>query len=108
MKINYFYSSLYFSFNVLISFITYERQVFGIMSITFVFYLITVSHSDCWICLLLLDFIFKSFDLSEIHDILTAYISRCGGFRHVVNKSYYGKSGRGVLPNIFKKYSLNT
>ena len=74
----------------------------------FQFYLITVSHSDCWIYWSLLDFIFKTFDLSEIHDMLTAYISMCGGFRHVVNKYYYGKSGRGVLPDIFNKYSLNT
>ena len=40
--------------------------------------------------------------------MLTPYISMCGGFRHVVNKYYYGKSGRGVLPDIFEKYSLNT
>ena len=40
--------------------------------------------------------------------MLTAYIRMCGGFRHVVNKYYYGKSGRGVLPDIFGKYSLNT
>ena len=46
--------------------------------------------------------------MSEIHDMFTAHISMCGGFRHVVNKHYYGKSGRGVLPDIFKKYSLNT
>ena len=32
----------------------------------------------------------------------------CGSFRHVVNKYYYGKSSRGVLPDIFEKYSLNT
>ena len=56
----------------------------------------------------LLDFIFKTFDLSEIHDILTAYIRTCGSFRHVINKYYYGKSGRTVLPDIFKNYSLNT
>jgi len=56
----------------------------------------------------LLDFIFKTFDLSEIHGMLTAYIGMCGGFRHVVNKYYYGKSGRGVFPDIFEKYSLNT
>ena len=74
----------------------------------FQFYLITVSHSDCWIYLSLLDFIFNFFDLSEIHDMLTAYISICGGFRHDVNKYYYCKSGRGVLPDIFGKYSLNT
>ena len=37
-----------------------------------------------------------------------ATYSMCGDFRHVVNKHYYGKSGRGVLPDIFKKYSLNT
>ena len=46
--------------------------------------------------------------MSEIHDMLTAYIRMCGGFRHVVNKYYYGKLGRGVSPNIFKNYSLNT
>ena len=40
--------------------------------------------------------------------MLTAYISMCGSFRHVVNKYYYAKSVRGVLPNIFEKYSLNT
>ena len=39
--------------------------------------------------------------------MLTAYISMCGGFRHVVNKKYYGKSGRSVLQDIFEKYSLN-
>ena len=50
----------------------------------------------------------QNFGLSEIHDMLTAYISMCGGFRHVVNKYYYGKSDRGVLPDIFKNYSLNT
>ena len=74
----------------------------------FQFYLITVSHSNCWIYLSLLDFIFNFFDLSEIRDMLTAYISICGRFRHVVNKYYYCKSGRGVLPDIFGKYSLNT
>ena len=70
--------------------------------------MITVSYSDCLIYLSLLDFIFKTFDMSEIHDMLTVYISMCGGFRHIVNKYYYGKSGRGVLPDIFGKYSLNT
>ena len=40
--------------------------------------------------------------------MLTAYISMCGGFQHVVNRYYYGKSGRGVLLDIFEKYSLNT
>ena len=74
----------------------------------FQFYLRTVSHSDYWVYLSLLDFIFKSFDLSEIHDMLTTYNSMCGDFRNVVNKYYCGKSGRGVLPDIFEKYSLNT
>ena len=74
----------------------------------FQFYLITISHSDCLIYLSLLDFIFNTFDTSEIHDMLTAYISMCGGFWHVVNKYYYGKSSRGVLPDIFGKYNLNT
>ena len=74
----------------------------------FQFYLITVSYSNCWICLSLLDFIFKTFDLSEIHDMLTVYIRMCGGFRHVANKYYYGESDRGVSPDISKNYSLNT
>ena len=55
----------------------------------------------------LLDFKYKTFDLSEIYDILTAYISMCGDFWYVVKKYYYGKSGHGVLPDMFKKYSLN-
>ena len=37
-----------------------------------------------------------------------ATYSMCGDFRYVVNKYYYGKSDRGVLPDIFGKYSLNT
>ena len=32
----------------------------------------------------------------------------CGGFRHVVRKYYYGKSGRGNPPDIFKNNNLNT
>ena len=80
----------------------------GICLHFFQFYLVTVSYCNCLIYWSLLDFIFKTFDLSEIHDMLTAYISMCGGFRHIVNKYYYGKSGRGALPDIYKKYSLNT
>ena len=38
----------------------------------FQFYLATVSHSNCLIYWSLLDFIFKIFDLSEIHGMLTA------------------------------------
>ena len=45
--------------------------------------------------------------MREIHDMLTAYIRMCGGIQHVVNKYCCGKSGRGVLPDIFKNYSLN-
>ena len=58
----------------------------------FQFYLVTVSHSNCLIYWSLLDFIFKTFDLSEIHGMLTAYINMCSG----------------VFPDIFEKYSLNT
>ena len=53
-------------------------------TIFFQIYLVTVSHSDCLIYWSLLDFIFKTFDLSEIYDMLTAYISMCGGFRHLL------------------------
>ena len=74
----------------------------------FQFYLVTVSHDNCLIYWSLLNFIFKTFDLSEIHGMLTAYINMCGGCRHVVYRYYYGKSGPGVLPDIFEKYSLNT
>jgi len=74
----------------------------------FHFYLVTVSHYNCNLFWSLLDFIFKTFDLSEILGMLTAYINMCGGFRHIVYRYYYGKSDRGVLPGIFEKYSLNT
>ena len=30
------------------------------------------------------------------------------GFHYIVYRYYYGKSDRGVLPDIFEKYSLNT
>ena len=74
----------------------------------FPIYLEKVSHSNCLIYWSLLDFISETFDLSKIHGMLTAYIGICGGFRHVVNKYYYNQSGRGVLPEIFEKYTLNT
>ena len=76
----------------------------------FQFYLITVSHYHFWIFMLLLDFIFNFFDLSEIHDMLTTYrhIRMCSGFRYIVRKCYYGKSSRGDPPDIFKNYNSNT
>ena len=100
--------------NVLMSVYLVIMILFGFLlqvnlfSSFFQFYSITASHSDFWICLSLLDLIFKTFDLSEIHDMLTRKNSMCGGFRNVVNKYYCGKSGRGVLPDIFEKYRLNT
>ena len=38
--------------------------------------------------LVVIRFHLQTFDLSEIHGMLTAYIGICGGFRHVVNKYY--------------------
>ena len=71
----------------------------------FHFYLVTVSHYSCLLFWSLLNFIFKTFDLSEIIGMLTAYINMCGGFRYIVYRYYYGKSDRGVLPDIFEKYT---
>ena len=48
------------------------------------------------------------FDLNEIFDKLTSYIRMCGSFRYVVRKYFFGKSGRGDTPDIFKNFNLNT
>ena len=58
--------------------------------------------------LLLLDFVFDTFDLSAIFDRITGYIRLCGNFRCVISKYYYDKSGRGKIPDIFKTMDLNT
>ena len=83
------------------------QQVFFFI-FCFHFYLVTVSHYNCNLFWSLLDFIFKTFDLSDILGMLTVYNNMCGGFRHIVYRYYYGKSDRVVLPGIFEKYSLNT
>ena len=57
--------------------------------------------------LLLLDFVFDTFDLSVIFDRITGYIRFCGDFRFAVSKYYYDKSSRGQILDIFKTVDLN-
>ena len=68
----------------------------------------TVSHPDFLNCLLLLDYIFRTFNTSKLFDKLSSYIMICGRFWYVVTKYFFGKSGRLDTPDIFKNFNLNT
>ena len=58
--------------------------------------------------LLFLDIVFDTFELNIIFDVITSYTRLHGDFQFVVSKYYYGKSGRGKIPNIFNIMDLNT
>ena len=47
--------------------------------------------------LLLLDFVFDTFQLSVIFDRIIGYIRLGGDFRYVIRKYYYDKSAREIF-----------
>ena len=64
--------------------------------------------SQFYFGLLFLYVVFDTFELNIIFDMITGYIRLYGEFRFVVLKYYYGKSGRGKIPDIFDTMDLNT
>ena len=64
--------------------------------------------ADTFVSFYLVGYSFGTFDLGIILSKMRQYISSNGGFRFVMQKYYFGVSGRSDVPDVFANSYLDT